>query len=624
MESADLTQRNIEKIAELFPNVITETKDEQGNIKKAVNFDALKLQLSREIANEKEMYEFTWPGKKESLASAYTPTNKTLRPYVQEGVSWDKTNNILIEGDNLPVLKLLQESYLNEVKMIFIDPPYNSGNDFIYTNDFKSSREEYEKASGVIDDNGKRMIRNSISSGSFHSDWCSMIYPRLVLARNLLSMDGVIFISIDEEEVGNLRKICDEVFGAPNFISDFIWQSRASISNDYEVSLNHNHILVYAKKRDEVIFGGDAINQKEYDNPDNDPRGPWKLVPLDANHAGGNTVYPIRNPNTGVDYYPPNGRIWCYNKNTMSQLMNDGLIKFGKNDKSAPKRKLFLQERIDKGDSKTPSSLLLDVGTTKDGTTELMKMFNGLKVFDYPKPTSLIKRLIQYGAPNGGIILDFFAGSGTTGQAVFELQKEMDHEYSFILVQAPEPLVDKLKTIDKKASVTINNAINYLKDINKPLVLSEITKERLRKTSIDPNSVDLGFRVLKLDSSNMKDVYFSPHEYSQNQLFEYELNIKEDRSDLDLLFACLLEWGLKITNPLTSEEILGVKIQSYDSDSLITCFADDVPEEVIREIANRHPLRAVFRNSSFVDDSSRVNVDEIFKLLSPDTEVKVL
>lgn len=313
MESVDMTAQNIEKIGKLFPNCITETVDENGNLKKAINFELLKQMLSNDVFEGDEAYEFTWVGKKASIVEANKPIRKTLRPYLKESLDWNNTENLYIEGDNLEVLKLLQESYLNKVKMIYIDPPYNTGNDFIYHDDFAIDVEDYKEQLGIIDESLNKMFRNTDTNGRFHSDWCSMIYSRLMLARVLLADDGVIFISIDEKEVANLRKIGNEVFGESNFVSNFIWQSRTSISNDYEVSLNHNHTLIYAKNRDNLIFGGDPIDSKEYINPDNDLRGPWKLVPIDANHAGGDTVYPVTNPKTGVDYYPPNGRIWCYN-----------------------------------------------------------------------------------------------------------------------------------------------------------------------------------------------------------------------------------------------------------------------------------------------------------------------
>lgn len=648
MESTDMTAQNIEKIGTLFPNCITETKDENGKPKKAINFDLLRQMLSSNVIEGDEAYEFTWVGKKEAIVEANKPIRKTLRPVMKDetvptgedsdgnpycstaGVNWDNTENLYIEGDNLEVLKLLQESYLGKVKMIYIDPPYNTGNDFIYRDDFKKSVADYDKDCGVYDEDGNRMFKNTDTNGRFHSDWCSMIYPRLMMARNLLTEDGVIFVSIDEKESGNLRKICDEVFGASNFISNIIWQSRTSISNDYEVSLNHNHTLIYAKARENVLFGGDPINAEEYLNPDGDPRGPWKLVPIDANHAGGNTVYPIRNPKTGVDFFPPNGRIWCYNREAMQKLMEDGRIKFGLNDDSAPKRKLYINERIAKGDKKTPSSILDDAGTTKDGTTEIMELFEGEKVFDYPKPVELIRRLIRYGAPDGGIVMDFFSGSATTAHAVMQYDAENTGTWNYIMVQLSENLDISLKKVSNDGKKAVQNAISFCNRSGRSHCLTEVAKERIRRAAKKiaeehPDAkFDGGFRVFKLDDTNMKDVYYAPADYEQNVLDLLESNIKEDRTDLDLLFGCLLEWGLPLSLPYQSESIEGCTVHNYNDGDLIACFDENIPDSVIKTIAKRKPLRAVFRDSSFAGSPAKINVTQIFKELAPDTSVKVL
>lgn len=648
MESTDMTAQNIEKIGTLFPNCITETKDENGKPKKAINFDLLRQMLSNDVIEGDEAYEFTWVGKKEAIVEANKPIRKTLRPVMKDetvptgedsdgnpycstaGINWDNTENLYIEGDNLKVLKLLQESYLGKVKMIYIDPPYNTGNDFIYRDDFKKSVADYDKDCGVYDEDGNRMFKNTDTNGRFHSDWCSMIYPRLMMARNLLTEDGVIFVSIDEKESGNLRKICDEVFGASNFISNIIWQSRTSISNDYEVSLNHNHTLIYAKARENVLFGGDPINAEEYLNPDGDPRGPWKLVPIDANHAGGNTVYPIRNPKTGVDFFPPNGRIWCYNREAMQKLMEDGRIKFGLNDDSAPKRKLYINERIAKGDKKTPSSILDDAGTTKDGTTEIMELFEGEKVFDYPKPVELIRRLIRYGAPDGGIVMDFFSGSATTAHAVMQYDAENTGTWNYIMVQLSENLDISLKKVSNDGKKAVQNAISFCNRSGRSHCLTEVAKERIRRAAKKiaeehPDAkFDGGFRVFKLDDTNMKDVYYAPADYEQNVLDLLESNIKEDRTDLDLLFGCLLEWGLPLSLPYQSESIEGCTVHNYNDGDLIACFDENIPDSVIKTIAKRKPLRAVFRDSSFAGSPAKINVTQIFKELAPDTSVKVL
>lgn len=630
MESEDIQQDNVQRIAALFPNCVTEARDEDGHLKKAINFELLKQMLSDSVIDGDEAYEFTWVGKKASIVEANRPIRKTLRPVKEDSVNWDTTENLYIEGDNLEVLKLLQESYLGKVKMIYIDPPYNTGNDFIYNDDFKVSSEEYADESGEVDEEGNRMFKNTDSNGRFHSDWCSMIYSRLMLARNLLSEDGVIFISIDEKESANLRKIGDEVFGESNFVSNIIWQSRTSISNDYEVSLNHNHTLIYSKNRASLVFGGDPIDSSEYVNPDNDPRGPWKLVPLDANHAGGDTVYPVTNPKTGVDYLPPNGRIWCYNRTTMEQLIADGRIKFGLNDDSAPKRKLYLRERLEKGDKKTPSSILLDAGTTKDGTSEIMNLFDGQKLFDYPKSVDFIKRLIQYGAPSGGLVMDFFAGSGTTAQAAMEYASENGVNIRYIMVQLPEDLDRSSKMASSSAKKTLDNAIVFLDSLKKPHLITELSKQRIRRAAKkihedNPDAkFDDGFRVLKLDDTNMKDVYYAAGDYTQDLVSMLESNVKPDRTDLDLLFGCLLDWGLPLSLPYTSETIDGCMVHTYNDGDLIACFDENVPESVIKTIAKRQPLRAVFRDSSFASSPEKINVGEIFKSLAPDTRVKVI
>jgi adenine-specific DNA-methyltransferase len=401
MHSPDLTQENIAHIRERFPNCVTEAHDANGKVTYRVDFDLLRQELAGELVEgPQERYRLDWPGKRQAMLTANAPIAKSLRPCRGESVNFDTTENLYIEGDNLEALKLLQESYLSKVKMIYIDPPYNTGNDFIYKDDFAENSEDFLRRDGQIDDDGNRMEPNLESNGRFHSDWLSMIYQRVCIARNLLTDDGVIFISIGDSEVENLKKICNEIFGEGNFIGNLVWQSRTSISNDHEISANHNHTIIFAKNRTFLSFGGDPLESNDYINNDNDPRGPWKLVPIDANHAGGATYYPIVNPKTGKTYYPPNGRIWAYNEVGYTKLLSEGRIKFGLNDDSAPKRKLYFNERIDKGDRKTPSSILLDAGTTKDGTSEIMVLFDNRKIFDYPKPTRFLNKLLLYGSKN--------------------------------------------------------------------------------------------------------------------------------------------------------------------------------------------------------------------------------
>lgn len=644
MHTLDITESNIEKIGQLFPNCLTERIGKDGKVEMVIDFDQLRQELSKDIIEgPQERYQFTWPDKKKAIRLANTPTNMTLRPCREESVDFDNTDNLYIEGDNLEVLKLLRENYLGKVKMIYIDPPYNTGNDFVYKDDFSMQSVDYATNSGQLDSEGHRLVVNADSDGRFHTNWLNMIYPRLRLAKDFLTRDGVIFISLDDKEVGNMLKIANEVFGESNFVADIIWQSRTSISNDDEVSTNHNHTLIYSKNRLELTFGGDDIDSSEYVNPDNDPRGPWKLVPIDANHVGGDTSYAIRNPKTGIDYYPPNGRIWCYNRATFDKLMADGRIKFGLNDDSAPKRKLYYSERIEKGDCKTPSSILLDAGTTKSGTTEIMDLFDGRKVFDYPKPSTLIHRLLKYGfVKDGDIVMDFFSGSGTTMHASFSYSLEQNISCKCILIQYPENLDETLLQARNDAKKTIREAISFLDSIHRPHFLTEIGKERLRRagnsivkeiSSSSPNdglfaqanqdrSLDIGFRVLKLDSSNMNDVYYRPEEFSE-QLIK-EDNIKEGRTPEDLLFQVMLECNLPLSAKIQTEIIAGKDVFSVNNGYLIACFDEAVNEDVIKAIAKRKPYYFVMRDSSLSSDNVADNFEQIFQAYSKETIRRIL
>ena len=626
LQSADGVQLNLEALYQIAPSCFTEAADPKtGKIKRMVNFDTLRQLLGDDaVEDAPEAYEFNWVGKQAARAEVLRPINKTLRPVKEDSVDWDTTQNLYIEGDNLEVLKLLQKSYLGKVKMIYIDPPYNTGNDFIYHDDSSRSQEEEDLAAGNIDSNGMKFRKNSDTFGRFHSAWCSMIYSRLMIARTLLKEDGVIFISIDDKEEGNLRKICNEVFGENNFVSNIIWQSRTSISNDDEVSTNHNHTLIYSKNRETLTFGGEDIDESDYINPDNDPRGPWKLVPIDANHVGGDTSYPIRNPKTGVDYYPPNGRIWCYNKQTLDELMKDGRIKFGLTDDSSPKRKLYYKERKEKGDVKTPSSILLDAGTTKTGTTEIMELFENQKVFDYPKPTTFIERLIKYGfVKKDDIVLDFFSGSGTTAHAAFNYNLREGQKCQTILVQFPENLDKSLTSASTDAKKTIKVAIDYLDSLNKKHFIPEIAKERIRRAGkkikeespLTTQDLDTGFRVFRVDSSNYEEVEHTPKDWNQNQLDLFLNNIKADRTDLDLLFGCMLDWGVQLSLPMTTEEVDGKKIYTVNEGDLVACFADKVTDNVVRVMAEKQPLRVIFRDSCFERDADKINIYETFKQL---------
>lgn len=616
MESVDMTAQNIERIGALFPNCITETIGEDGKMKKAINFDLLRQMLSGNVVEGDEAYEFTWVGKKAAIVEANKPIRKTLRPCKEDSVNWDTTENLYIEGDNLEVLKLLQESYLGKVKMIYIDPPYNTGSDFIYNDDFKMTGDEYADELGIVDDDGNRMFKNTDANGRFHSDWCSMIYSRLMLARNLLTEDGTIFISIDVNEQHNLRKICDEVFGAKEFITDFVWNSRKSVSNDAVVSLNHNYTLVYAKNMTAFYQQKSTFklpdNGEGFDNPDNDPRGPWKADPFDSPGIRPNLTYVIKNPNTGAEFLPPEGRCWRTGEKEYLQFVQEGRIVYGKTGNGKPQLKRFLSEAQQKG--LTPKSLWDDVGTATEGTKEIQDIF-GSKVFDTPKPTSFIRRVLELASDDDAIVLDFFSGSATTAHAVMQVNASDKGNRKFIMVQLNEPINEE--------SAAYSNGYKSI---------AEIGKERIRRAGakikeespLTTADLDVGFRVFKLDDSNMKDVFYAPADYEQDMLSMLESNIKEGRTDLDLLFGCLLEWGLPLSMPYTSETMDGCTVHTYNDGDLIACFDENIPDSVIKTIAKRQPLRAVFRDSSFDGSPAKINVTEVFKLLAPDTRVKVI
>ena len=575
--------------------------------------------LSDDVIEGDEAYEFTWVGKKASIVEANKPIRKTLRPCKEESVNWDTTENLYIEGDNLEVLKLLQESYLGKVKMIYIDPPYNTGNDFIYNDDFKMSKEEYADEQGEYDDDGNRMFKNTETNGRFHSDWCSMIYPRLMLARNLLSDDGVIFISIDDNEQENLKKICDEVFGAENFIAQVIWKKKYGIQNDaLYFSNNHDFVIVYSKNKNtyhQNLLPRSHEMDARYKNPDNDPRGAWQSDNLSVGRVTEKDIYPIITP-SGREIMPPEGRSWSFSKESMDKLINDNRIWFGEDGGNVPRYKRFLSE-VKQGRTCSTIWEYEEVSHTDKAKKDLKNLFEGKSFFDYPKPIELIYRSLILGTNKSDIILDFFSGSSTTAHAVMQLNAEDGGNRKFIMVQLPE------KT-DEKSEAYKAGYEN----------ICEIGKERIRRAGqkiLEDNrnkegieDLDIGFRVLKLDDTNMSDVYYSPAEYSQNLLSTMESNVKSDRTDLDLLFGCLLEWGLPLSLPYRSEQIEGCTVHNYNDGDLIACFDENIPDSVMKEIAKKQPLRAVFRDSSFANSPSKINVGELFKLLAPDTRVKVI
>ena len=624
-ETPDLTSENIEKIAALFPNCITEMLDEEHSTpekkvyKRAVNFEMLKQMLSPDVVDGDEAYEFTWVGKKAAIVEANKPIRKTLRPCVAESKDWDATENLYIEGDNLEVLKLLQESYLGKVKMIYIDPPYNTGNDFIYADDFKMESEEWKVESGEWSEEGDRLFKNTDTNGRFHSDWCSMIYSRLMLARNLLTDDGVIFISISDAEVDNLKKICDEVMGAKNYLGDIIWNSTKSVTNTALISVSHTYNLVYFRNIEYFVNHRNEFRLPEkgedFSNPDNDPRGEWKADPFQVGGWRPNQQYDIVNPKTGVVYKPNPGCSWKNDYVNFQRLLKDNRIVFGSTGEAGPQRKRFIWEAQERG--MVAKTIWDDVETTTNGTQLLKKLFGQAGIFDNPKPVEFVKKLLQLGTHETAIVLDFFSGSATTAHAVMQLNAEDGGHRKFIMVQLPEKCDEK--------SEAYKAGYKNICEIGKERIRragEKILKEQLandNSTLNSPNSkLDIGFRVLKLDSTNMKDVYYAPGDYDQDFLHQLESNIKDDRTDLDLLFGCLIDWGLSLSLPYKFEQIDGCTVHTYNDGDLIACFDANVPESVVKEIAQRKPLRAVFRDSGFASSPEKINMFEIFKLYMPE------
>ena len=647
MESPDLVQGNVEKLAALFPNCVTEGPDGHGGLKKAIDFNKLRQMLSGDVLEGDEAYEFTWVGKKAAMVEANKPTRQTLRPCPEESKNWDTTENLYIEGDNLQVLKLLQESYLGKVKMIYIDPPYNTGHDFIYNDHFEMDRDEYEQQTSMFDEEGNRnFTENTDSNPRFHSDWCSMMYSRLMLARNLLTEDGLFFCSIDDNEMRNIKCICDEVFGESQFLATFVWKRRTSSAMDKsKCSTDHEYVIAYKMPAFKMLRGTNK-DYKGYSNPDNDPRGPWTTGDLTVGMTGDmrpNQYYDITDPKTGIVYKPNYNRVWSYIPEAMERLIKENRIVFPNDPNKRPMKKRFASEL----DSDTnPQSTWLDtVGLNTEGTKQINDLF-GKGLFSYCKPLSLIKVFIDQVTSKNDIVLDFFSGSATTAHAVMQLNAEDGGHRKFIMVQLPEACDEKSesykagykticdigkerirragqKIVEEKAHLL--NAVRSGK-LQKGEAYAEFTtSETAKKTQQEiAETFDTGFRVFKLDDSNMRDVYFAPDDYTQDMLSMMESNIKPDRTALDLLFGCLLEWGLPLSMPYRSETIDGCTIHTYNDGDLIACFDEKIPATVIEAIARRQPLRAVFRDAGFTTSPEKINLTEIFKLLAPDTRVKVI
>ncbi len=622
LHSPDLTAANIAKLAELFPNCMTESRDENGQLKRAVDFDLLRQELSgHSVEGPQERYQLNWPGKREALLTANAPIAKTLRPCREESVNFDATQNLYIEGDNLDALKLLQETYLGKVKMIYIDPPYNTGNDFIYDDDFAEDSESYKLRSNQTDEQGNRLVANTEANGRFHSDWLSMMYPRLKLAINLLSDDGVIFISIDDGEVSNLRQIADQIFGGFNFVANVIWEKKFSPQNDAKwLSDNHDHILVYAKNKQiwrPFKLARTDGNNSRFSNPDNDPRGDWASSDMTVKTYNSSTDYPISTP-SGKIINPSHGRCWSVSKQKFESLVAENRIWFGKNGDNVPRYKTFLSE-VSEGIVPLTIWKFSEVGHNQEARQETKELFENSAYFDSPKPTKLLYRMASLSTKKDDLIVDFFSGSSTTAHALMRLNAEDNGNRKFIMVQLPEPCDPK--------SEAYKAGFKTIAEIGKERIRragQKIKQDNADKPGIE--QLDIGFRVLKVDTSNMEDIYYAPDALDKNDLHQFVENIRPDRSQEDLLFQVLLDWGVDLTLPITQETIAGIPVLFVDGNALAACFNDTgaVNEAFVKELAARQPLRVVFRDAGFADDNVKINIEQIFKLLSPQTELKTL
>lgn len=615
MHSPDLSQENIAKIRELFPGCVTEARDDKtGKLRLAVDFDQLRQELSDHIVEgPQERYRLDWPGKREALALANAPIAKTLRPSQKQSSGFNETKNIFVEGDNLEALKLLQQSFLGQVKVIYIDPPYNTGGDFVYKDNYRQSASDYLEESNQTSSSGERLVANSENNGRFHSDWISMIYPRVRLARSLLRDDGVLFMSIDDREVDNARQVLSEVFGRSNFLAQIIWEKVHTRKNSARTfSVSHEYILAFAKNKeswDRILLPRE--NTDAYRNPDSHPKGPWKLDPITA-HNPYDADYKIEKPN-GVVLSRPSGRYWAFSEQTIKDKIKNNEIVWGDGD-SYPMIKRFLSEVQD---GLVPTTIFdrKFAGDTASSKKEVDSLFGAQGIFDYAKPTLLIKRLLQISCRPGELFMDFFAGTATSAHALLALNSEDGGNRRFIMVQ--------------EAEATAQNSVAARSGF---ATIAEMSKERIRRAGkrilegdCHPNwTRDVGFRVLKVDTSNMKDVYYRPDQLSQADLFESVDNVKPDRTAEDLLFQVLVDWGVDLTLPIRRETLQGKTVFFVDNNALVACFDQGISEELVKELAKAEPLRVVFRDNGFASDALKINVEQIFRQLSPSTELKTL
>lgn len=623
LHTPDLTKANIDTLAALFPHCVVEAAGENGALERRIDFDLLRQELSNRIVEGPvERYQLNWPGKREALLAANAPIAKTLRPCREESVDFDATRNLFIEGDNLDALKLLQETYLGKVKMIYIDPPYNTGNDFIYDDDFAESSKDYFRRSNQKDADGAALVANTEANGRFHSDWLSMMYPRLKLARNLLRDDGSIWVSIDDNELNNLINLGEYIFGNDNFVSIFIWQKRKTRENRKVFSVNHDYIICFAKNKNKFeeirkMLPLTDEARARYSNPDNDPRGVWQSVSINAQADAKRRkeqFYTIVTPG-GRQVNPPSGRCWLYTEDRFNERLSDNRIWFGEDGNNVPREKMFLSEQ---NPGLTPHTLWLgdEVGTTDSAKRQLNELFDDISVFDTPKPIDLLSRITDIANTDNDIVIDFFSGSSPLAEAVLQMNANSAEPCSrrFIMVQLPEACDDR--------SEAFKAGYKTISDIGKERIRR--AGRKLREGNVLAQNLDIGFRVLKVDSSNMLDVYYTPDKVEQGQLGLSIDNIKPDRTPEDLLFHVLLDWGVDLTLPITRETLSGKTVFVVDENALAACFELGVTEELVKQIAARKPLRAVFRDAGFANDAVKVNVAQIFKLLSPTTDVKVI
>lgn len=641
----NILDENVEKLAELFPEVVTEVREPDGSLRHTIDVEALKERVGDVAEGQRERYQFTWPGKRDAKQEAYRPIDKCLRPCPEESVNWDTTENLYIEGDNLDALKLLRNTYAGKIKMIYIDPPYNTGHDFIYDDDFARTKDDYDAESGDYDEDGGRLVANPESNGRFHSDWCSMMYPRLLLTKDLLSDRGAVFISIDDCELATLLKICEAVFGRVNHVATIPRQSRASVQNDTDISSSHEYLVVFAKKRrqenrrlkesnfrswmqaDSFACYPKPSDASRYSNSDNDPRGPWKADPFDAPNVRPNLTYPIVNPDTGEQHLPPKGRCWRTMPDQYEKLLADGRICFGKDGRGRPQLKVFYEEKKAFGEVDNTWWDAGRVAVNSTASKQLMTLFDGIAVFDTPKPVDLIINAMRLALPecSDDIVLDFFSGSSATAHAVMKLNAEDGGNRKFIMVQLPEVCDEKSEAAKAGYKNICEIGKERIRRAGKKIADEVEQSNRQLKLGEEPKKVpDIGFRVLKIDSSNFEDVLAEPAAYTQESLMGLADNLKAGRTAEDILFQVMPQFQIPLSASIERKSINGSTVFSVDDGRLVACFDRDVSTDTIAEMAKMEPDYAVMRDASFAGDDAVSNFGELFKTYSPATITRVV